>query len=341
MKKLQIKNLFISLLLACVIYGVLTYLMSTKIINNYWSGILITACINIVLATSLNLASGYLGQLTLGHAGFMSVGAYASALCGIHLGLPFVVNLIIGALLACVVGILIGIPTLRLKGDYLCIITLAFNEIIRVIMLNLDITNGAKGLLGIERNTNFFTVFVSACITIYVVYCIIKSRQGRAIVSIREDETASELTGISSFKYKIMAFAISAFFAGLAGGLYAHYIGILMPAVFNYNKSVEILVIVVIGGLGSLKGSVIAAIVMTILPEYLRGFSDYRMLLYAIVLIVAMIVKEKGVIAKTKDYLAVNPYVIKMGEWIKSHPIIEKTLVVLHIKKKVKKEVSE
>lgn len=300
MKKKELKSLAISFVLALIIYGVLMFALNSGIIGRYWAGVITLACINIVLATSLNLASGYLGQLTLGHAGFMSVGAYVSALLSLKTGTPFFVSLIIGSLVAAAVGLIIGIPTLRLKGDYLCIITLAFNEIIRVIMLNLDITNGAKGLMGIPKNTSFTVGFVSVCVTIYTIYCIVKSRQGRAIISIKEDEIASELTGIPTSYYKILAFVISAFFAGLAGGLYAHYLGILVPKTFDYNKSVEILVMVVLGGLGNLKGSVIAAIVMTFLPELLREFSDYRMLLYAIVLIAAMILKEKNLVPKMK-----------------------------------------
>ncbi len=309
MKKKQIKQFIISFVIALAIYGIMMFCMQSGIITYYWSGILITACINIVLATSLNLASGYLGQLTLGHAGFMSVGAYVSALCSIYLQLPFVLSLLVGSLVACVIGILIGIPTLRLKGDYLCIITLAFNEIIRVIMLNLHITNGAKGLMGIPANTDFTAAFISVVVTIYVIYSIVKSRHGRAIISIREDETASELAGIHTFYYKILAFAISAFFAGLAGGLYAHYMGMLVPKTFDYNKSVEILVMVVLGGLGNLKGSVIAAIVLTILPEYLRAFSEYRMLLYAVVLIAAMILKSKNVMPYIKEKLSKKKHV--------------------------------
>lgn len=304
MKKKQIQQFILSFIIALVIYGALMFAMNSGILDNYWTGIMIMACINIVLATSLNLASGYLGQLTLGHAGFMSVGAYVSAILSIYFQMPFIVSLIVGAIAACIIGILIGIPTLRLKGDYLCIITLAFNEIIRVIMLNLNITNGAKGLMGIPMNTDFTTGFISVVVTIYVIYSIVKSRHGRAIISIREDETASELAGIPTSYYKILAFAISAFFAGLAGGLYAHYMGMLVPKTFDYNKSVEILVMVVLGGLGNLKGSVIAAIVMTILPEYLRAFSEYRMLLYAIVLIAAMIMKEKNIMPRIKAKFA-------------------------------------
>lgn len=302
MKK-QYKKVGISFIGTILLYFILTFLISGGIISNYWLGIIMIAGINIILASSLNLATGYLGQLTLGHAGFMSVGAYVSALCSIHLELPFIASLLMGAIIAAIIGVIIGIPTLRLKGDYLCIITLAFNEIIRVIMVNLSITNGSKGLVGIPRSTNFAIVFFSAAVTVFVIYSIVKSRHGRAIISIREDETASELSGIPTTYYKILAFAISAFFAGLAGGLYAHYITVISPKVFDYNKSVEILVIVVLGGMGNWKGSIIAAIVMTILPEYLRAFSQYRMLLYAAILIIAMILKEKNIFKTIKNHI--------------------------------------
>lgn len=302
MKK-QFKKVGISFIGTILLYFILTFLISSGIISNYWLGIIMIAGINIILASSLNLATGYLGQLTLGHAGFMSVGAYVSALCSIHLELPFIASLLMGAIIAAIIGVIIGIPPLRLKGDYLCIITLAFNEIIRVIMVNLSITNGSKGLVGIPRSTNFAIVFFSAAVTVFVIYSIVKSRHGRAIISIREDETASELSGIPTTYYKILAFAISAFFAGLAGGLYAHYITVISPKVFDYNKSVEILVIVVLGGMGNWKGSIIAAIVMTILPEYLRAFSQYRMLLYAAILIIAMILKEKNIFKTIKNYI--------------------------------------
>jgi ABC-type branched-chain amino acid transport system, permease component len=301
MKKSELKNMLVSFIFSMVIYGVMMFMMSSGVIGTYWSGVLILACINIILASSLNLASGYLGQLTLGHAGFMSVGAYVAALTSLYLQMPLFVGLIFGAIVAAGVGLIIGIPTLRLKGDYLCIITLAFNEIIRIIMLNLDITNGAKGLMGIPPDTNFTIVFICVVLTIFIISSVVKSRFGRAIISIREDETASELTGIPTSKYKIMAFVISAFFAGLAGGLYAHYMGMLLPSIFDYNKSVEILVMVVLGGMGNIKGSIIAALLLTILPEYLRAFNDYRMLLYAVVLIAAMILKEKDLIPHIKE----------------------------------------
>ena len=269
MEKLLKNELFRSFILSIVIFAVLMIGTATSVINSYWQGVLILCGINIILAVSLNLAAGYLGQLTLGHAGFMSVGAYTSALLSIYLNLPFIVSLLIGAIAAGVIGLIIGIPVLRLKGDYLCIITLAFN-------------------------TNLVYVFIAMIITIFVVYSIVKSRHGRAIISIREDETASELSGIDVGYYKVFAFAVSAIFAGLAGGLYAHYYTVILPKGFDFNKSVEILVMVVLGGMGNLKGSIIAAIVLTIIPELLISFSQYRMLLYAIVLIAAMILKGTG-----------------------------------------------
>ena len=270
MEKLLKNELFRSFILSIVIFAVLMIGTATSVINSYWQGVLILCGINIILAVSLNLAAGYLGQLTLGHAGFMSVGAYTSALISIYLNLPFIVSLLIGAIAAGIIGLII------------------------VIMNNLDITNGAKGLIGIPMNTNLVYVFIAMIITIFVVYSIVKSRHGRAIISIREDETASELSGIDVGYYKVFAFAVSAIFAGLAGGLYAHYYTVILPKGFDFNKSVEILVMVVLGGMGNLKGSIIAAIVLTIIPELLISFSQYRMLLYAIVLIAAMILKGTG-----------------------------------------------
>lgn len=310
MRKKEMRSFLVAFALTLLLYFLLAFMMSTGMLNYWYSGLIILACINIVLAVSLNLAAGYLGQLTLGHAGFMAVGAYVSAILTMNYQVPFFVAILIAAVASAIVGLVIGIPTLRIRGDYLCIITLAFNEIIRVILLNLDITRGAKGLRGIPMETDFEVAFLGAVLTIFIIYEIVKSRFGRAIISIKEDETASELSGISVSYYKILAFVISAFFAGIAGGLYAHYMGMLIPGSFDYNKSVEILVMVVLGGLGSLKGSVIAAIVMTFLPELLRSFSDYRMLLYAIALIAVMIIKEKNIIGIIKSKFFPN----KSGE---------------------------
>lgn len=292
MKKKLVKSLILALLMAAIPYIVLTLLMSLGILNSFWSGIIMLCGINIVLAVSLNLATGYLGQLTLGHAGFMAVGAYVSAILSIYYQWPFLLTLLIGALAAALIGIVVGVPSLRLKGDYLCIITLAFNEIIRVIIVNLKITNGSRGLIGTPHETNFTFVYLIAALTIFVVYSIVHSRHGRAIISVKEDETASELSGINITYYKILAFVISAFFAGAAGALYSHYIPVLVPKYFDYNKSVEILVMVVLGGMGSLPGSIIAAIALTVVPSLLISFSNYRMLIYAIVLIAAMLLKH-------------------------------------------------
>ena len=203
MKKKLIRELVTALVLAVVVYAIFAIGFATGAINSYWQGILMLVGINVTLAVSLNLATGYLGQLTLGHAGFMAVGAYVSALLSMYANLPFVLTLVIGAVAAGFIGLLIGVPILRLKGDYLCIITLAFNEIIRVIIVNLSITNGSKGLIGTPSDTTFLAVYLVAVITIFVVYSIVHSRHGRAIISIREDETAAELSGIDITYYKI------------------------------------------------------------------------------------------------------------------------------------------
>lgn len=290
------------LALVLVIFGVLQLLFSANVINSYYSGIVIMICINVILAVSLNLSTGYLGQLVLGHAGFMAVGAYAAALFTIHSGLAqtlgFPLALLIGGVAAAIIGFFIGIPALRLRGDYLAIITLGFGEIIRVILLSLNWTGGARGLRGIPTLTTFPWVFFIAVLTIALVYSFINSRYGRAVKSIREDEIAAEAAGINTTYYKMMAFVLSAFLAGIAGGLFAHYIGMLSPQKFDFNYSIEILIMVVLGGMGSTSGAVIAAVVLTILPEALREFADYRMLLYSIILICTMLFKPSGLLGQ-------------------------------------------
>lgn len=273
------------------------------LLNKYMSQIFIPIGINIILAVSLNLTAGFLGQLPLGHAGFMSVGAYAAALFSIHTNIPegisFPLSLIVGGIVAAIFGIIIGLPALRLKGDYLAIITLGFGEIIRVIILNLPkITGGAYGLKGIPKDTSVISTFVCVVITLFLIHALIKSRHGRAIISIREDEIASEASGIPTTFYKVTAFSISAFFAGIAGGLYSHYIGVLDPTEFGFMRSVEILVMVVLGGLGSVIGSVVAAGALTILPELLRSFSEYRMVVYSLLLILVMVFKPSGLFGR-------------------------------------------
>ncbi|OQB24141.1 MAG: High-affinity branched-chain amino acid transport system permease protein LivH [Firmicutes bacterium ADurb.Bin182] len=284
------------------LYGVLYAMIENGILNRYAAGLLMTAGYNIILAVSLNLAAGFLGQLPLGHAGFMSVGAYASALFTLGLemdgAVEFPLALIIGGLVAAVFGVLIGLPALRLSGDYLAIITLGFGEIIRVVILNLSFTGGAFGLQGMKRYSNFTNIFIFAVITLFVISTLIKSRHGRAILAIREDEIAAEASGIPTTYYKTFAFAVSAFFAGVAGGLYAHHLCILDPSTFGFMKSVEILVMVVLGGMGSLIGSVVAAFGLTLLPELLREFAQYRIIVYSLLLVLVMIFKPSGLFGR-------------------------------------------
>ena len=275
-----------------IIYG----LTKTKVINSYYAGIINLALINIMLAVSLNLIVGFTGQLCLGHAGFMSIGAYLSAILTQKAELPFMVSIFIGAIIACIIAALIGYPTLRLTGDYFAITTLAFCEIIRIVIMNIDFIGGARGLTGIPKKTNFTIAFIFAVITIVIIYNIIHSSQGRAMLSVRENEIAAESMGINAFKYKIMAFVIGAFFAGLAGGLYAHYMGYIQPTAFDFNKSIDYLTFVVFGGMGSLSGSVIATIILTFLPELLRGFQNFRMILYPLALIILMRFRPQGLL---------------------------------------------
>jgi len=306
--------------LVLAIYVVLSVLINSGAVNRYYAGIVKLIFINIMLAVSLNLVTGILGQLVLGHAGFMAVGAYTAALITLHSGLPttgpasiltLLIAILAGAALSAVIGFLIGVPALRLKGDYLAIITLGFGEIIRVIILNLPFTGGALGLRGIPGLTTFNVVFFLSVLTVYFIYAYLTSRHGRAVLSIREDEIAAEAAGINTTRYKMIAFVMAAFFAGLAGGLYAHYIGVIAPAKFDFNYSVEMLVMVVLGGMGSITGSVVAAVVLTILPEALRSFADYRMLLYAVVLILMMLFRPGGLLGRAELSIA------GFGRWLK------------------------
>lgn len=281
-------------LIAVVVLVLLNVVLLAGKMPTYYTGILRFMGINIILAVSLNLINGITGQFSLGHAGFMAVGAYVSALVSIHLGWPLVFALLAGAVAASLLGILIGLPTLRLRGDYLAIATLGLGEIIRVVILNLDITKGARGLGGIPRTTTVYLVEIFAIITILFTVNLMRSTHGRALLSIREDEIAAEAMGINTTFYKVFAFSAGAFFAGIAGGLFAHSMGYIAPANFEFMRSIEILVMVVLGGLGSITGSVIATVVLTILPEALRGFAQYRMVLYSAMLIAIMLFRPSG-----------------------------------------------
>ena len=290
------------------LYLAIFSLIEMNVLSRHYKSLIVPVGVNIILAVSLNLTVGFLGELTLGHAGFMAVGAYAGCLFSMNLELPIMIEfplaLVIGGMVAAVFGLIIGIPALRLKGDYLAIVTLAFGEIVRAVLNTMDAVGGAGGLKGIEKITDFTPVFVVGLITIIAINNLMKSKTGRAICAIRDNKIAAESIGINIVYHKLLVFVIAAFFAGMAGVIYGHNIGILKPVRFDFNKSIEILVMVVMGGMGSIVGSIISAVVITILPELLRDFSDYRMLVYSIVLIMVMILnsspKFKEIISRIK-----------------------------------------
>lgn len=324
-----------------VFYVVIQILASIGVLSNSLTGQLVPICTYIILAISLNLTVGVLGELSLGHAGFMSVGAFAGAFFSVctqeaipQAWLRFTLALIIGGVVAGVSGILIGIPVLRLNGDYLAIVTLAFGEIIKnvfnsfyvgydstgisfsmtdSIALNLEsdgkvVWNGAQGITGTPKDATFTIGIVLIIISLFIVLNLIKSRAGRAIMSIRDNRIAAESAGIPITKYKMIAFSISAALAGVAGVLYAHNFSTLVAKKFDYNMSILVLVFVVVGGLGNIRGSIVAAALLTVLPEMLRGLQDYRMLIYAIILIFMMIFNQSPkMIAWRKEFVAKLP----------------------------------
>lgn len=308
MKKQKMGLYLLTLILLVALYGVILILTQLHVINRYSLTVLRLVCINIILATSLNITVGNLGQITLGHAGFMSIGAYSAALfvkSGVVPGMSgYILSLFIGGIFACILGILIGIPALRLKGDYLAIVTLAFGEIIRVLIEYFNFTGGAQGLSGIPQMKNFDIIYVITIICVACMYSVMTSRHGRAVLSIREDEIAAEASGINTTYYKTFAFALSAFFAGIAGAIYAQNIGLIDAKVFDYNKSFDILVMVVLGGMGSFTGAVISSTVLTIIPEYLRNFAGHRMIFYSIILIVMMIFRPEGLLGRKEFMLS-------------------------------------
>ncbi|OUN36410.1 amino acid ABC transporter permease [Lachnoclostridium sp. An76] len=325
MNKNTRKNL-LTYAIVIVAFAVMQTLISTGSVSSLLEGLMVPICIYVILAVSLNLVVGILGELSLGHAGFMCVGAFASAFFSKCMRdvitvdiVRFLLALLIGIVVAAVFGILIGIPVLRLKGDYLAIVTLAFGEIIKnlvnvlyigkdengfhfstkdVMALDMEpdgtvIVNGPQGITGTPKDATFLIGFILILITLFIVLNLINSRDGRAIMSIRDNRIAAESIGINVTKYKLMAFTVSAALAGAAGVLYAHNLSTLTANTnnFGYNQSIMILVFVVLGGIGNIRGSIIAATILTMLPELLRGLpvSDYRMLVYAIVLIVMML----------------------------------------------------
>jgi branched-chain amino acid transport system permease protein len=278
-------------------------------IDPYYLDVITGVGINVILAVSLNLVNGYTGQFSLGHAGFMSVGAYLSAAITLLLGprllgdaggtdmqqgLLFFAALIVGGMGAALAGLAVGIPSLRLKGDYLALVTLGFGEIIRVVFQNVESLGGALGLNGIPNYTTVFWVYSFAALTVFTVVCLVRSTYGRGFLATHDDEIASEAVGLDTTRYKIVAFVIGAFFAGVAGGLYGHFKLTITPTGFDFTKSIEIVVMVILGGMGNTPGVILAAILLTVLPEVLRSVDEYRMVLYSLLLIVLMLVRPKG-----------------------------------------------
>ena len=282
-------------------------------INAYFFQILIYIGINITLASSLNLINGFAGQFSLGHAGFMAIGAYTASLTTVTMQLSkdnplmpilFALALLCGGLMASFFGLLVGIPSLRLKGDYLAITTLGFGEIIRVIVQNLDFLGGARGFTGIPKIANSFWVFSSAAILIFLIYNLMNSTYGKGFMAISDDEIGAEAMGIDSTRYKVIAFVTGAFFAGIAGGLYAHFVTYINPSQFGFLKSIEIVVMVIIGGMGSIFGVIISAVLLTILPEALRSIAEYRMVIYSLLLVIIMISRPQGLFGRTRFFRA-------------------------------------
>ena len=278
-------------------------------IDPYFLDVLTGIGINVILAVSLNLVNGYTGQFSLGHAGFMSIGAYLSAAVTLNLGPKllgadggttvqqgglFLGALIAGGLAAALAGLVVGVPSLRLKGDYLALVTLGFGEIIRVIFQNVDALGGALGLNGIPPYTTIFWVLAVAAVTVFVVVTLVHSTYGRGFLATHDDEIATEAVGLNPTHYKIVAFVVSAFFAGVAGGLYGHFKMTITPTGFDFTKSIEIVVMVILGGMGNTVGVILAAVLLTVLPELLRPVAEYRMVIYSFLLIVLMLSRPQG-----------------------------------------------
>jgi branched-chain amino acid transport system permease protein len=319
----QLNPKSILVLSLAAIFG-LSFVMTPRLINAYYLDIILGIGINISLAVSLNLINGYTGQFSLGHGGFVAVGAYTAASITTFagpsflaafgtakesLGEPslFLVALVAAGILASLVGFAVGVPSLRLKGDYLAIVTLGFGEIIRVILQNIKAVGGPSGMKGIWPYTNFFWTYACAALTIYVVLAMVHSTYGRGFLAVHDDEVAASAMGVNTTRYKVTAFVVGAFFAGIAGGLYAHLKTFIAPAGFDFMLSIEIVTIVILGGMGNTPGVIAAAILLTLLPQGLRvlagmeigGMSlkwvgELRMIIYALLIIIIMLTRPQG-----------------------------------------------
>jgi branched-chain amino acid transport system permease protein len=284
-------------------------------ISPYYYDIVVSIGISMILAASLNLINGYTGQFSLGHAGFMAVGAYVSSWLTLHAGTPggasgaavFAGALLAGSVAAALTGLAVGAPSLRLRGDYLAIVTLGFNEIIKGAIQNAEPLGAQRGLGGMGKYTGFFSTFACAALTVFVIHNLVRSTYGRGFLATHDDEIAAESVGLNTTRYKIAAFTIGAFFAGLAGGLYAHFKQFIHPEAFGFTRSMDIVVMVILGGMGRMVGVCLAAALLTVLPEVLRyvshlGFlpewlrhvAENRMIIYSLLLIVVMIARPQG-----------------------------------------------
>lgn len=328
--------------LALILVWIVQILFADQI-HPYYYSILIYSGINIILAVSLNLVNGFTGQFSMGHAGFMAVGAYISAFLTflVQLNNPsllqnsfssqliFIGSLVAGGAAAGFAGYLVGLPSLRLKGDYLAIVTLGFGEIIRVILLNVNEVagvdlGGARGMANIAFLTNFGWVYTFVVVTVFTITRIVNSNHGRALMAVREDEIAAESMGVHTTKAKVRAFVVGAIFSGLAGGLFAHFLRYLNPATFDFNRSFEAIIMVVLGGMGSLSGSVVAAVLLTVLREALRPLQeftkvDFRMVFYSLILIVLMLTRPNGLFG-TKEISHFLPKRLRKKWGIKDIP---------------------
>ena len=318
------KSAALAVLLVVVLFVVNGLLSGSLVpgvsISPYILQVMCLAGINIILAVSLNLINGFTGQFSIGHAGFMAIGAYSSAFLTVTFGdrirsalqfLPafaqdgalLLAGLAVGAVLAAAAGFLVGVPSLRLRGDYLAIVTLGFGEIIRVWILNIDAVGGARGYSGIPKLANFFWIYLFAAATILVVYRIVHSSFGRTLIAIREDEIAAEAMGVDTTRSKVISFVVSSAMAGVGGGLFGHYLMYVHTNSFTFIKSIEIIIMIVIGGLGSITGSVLGAVLYITLTEGLREFAMYRMVLFSLLLIIIMIVRPQGILGH-REFLA-------------------------------------
>lgn len=291
-RKFDLKALVVAILLFAVIQG----LLAAEVIGPFWELNLVLIGINVILASSLNMINGFTGQFSIGHAGFLAVGAYAGAVMTVKLGFTFPVALVAGTLAAGFLGFLIGLPTLRLDGDYLAIATLGLGEIIRICILNIDYIGGASGLMGIPRLTTFTITFWLMIGVLFFIKNFKNSAHGRACLAIRENEIAADTMGIDTTKYKVMAFTLGAAFAGTAGVLFSHYFFIAHPASFTFLRSFDILTMVVLGGLGSLTGSVVGAILLTFISAALADFPEWRMIIYSLAMIILMLYRPQGLL---------------------------------------------